>query len=112
MNDKKYRRLQTQFAADTRFEVLAIPFRVTETTELERLKERLLLQLLKGATTTEQNVLLRRAANDAVALAWATHYPILLFPTLLEEKAETALLQYQRQQQVRERSLSLALTAV
>ncbi|MDB6111314.1 MAG: hypothetical protein JWR69_3064 [Pedosphaera sp.] len=111
MNDK-YKRLKTQFAADTRFEVPAIPFRATETTELERLKDRLLLQLLKKAVAPGQNVLLRRAANDAVALAWATHYPLLLFPILLEEKAEVALLQCQRQKQVRERSLSLALTTV
>jgi len=45
MNDK-YTRLRTEFAADIRFEVAAIPFRAVETTELERLKERLLLQLL------------------------------------------------------------------
>lgn len=109
MNDK-YTRLRTKFAADIRFEVPAIPFRAVETTELERLKERLLLQLLNKAIAPEQNVLLRRAANDAVALAWATHYPLLLFPVLLEEKVEAALLQQQRQQQVRERSLGLTLT--
>jgi hypothetical protein len=110
MNDKN-KRLRTRFAPDTHFEVQALPFRATETTALERLKERLLLQLLQQATGPEQNVLLRRAANDAVSLAWATHYPLLLFPTLLEEKAEAALLQHQRQKQVRQRSLSLALAA-
>src|SRR4051812_33106411 len=110
MNDKT-KQLRTRFAPDTRFEVQALPFRTTETSALERLKERLLLQLLQQATDPEQNVLLRRAANDAVSLAWATQYPLLLFPALLEEKAAAALLHYRRQKQVRQRSLSLALAA-
>src|SRR5262249_41629997 len=97
------KRLKTRFGPETRFEV-AVPFRAAETTELELLKERLLRQYLAHTTDPNQNVLLRRAANDAAALAWATCHPLLFFPTLLEEKARTAFVQYQRQKQVRQRS--------
>jgi len=109
--NKTYRRVPTRFAREVRFEVQALPFRAAQTTELERLKDRLLLQLLQGITDPEQNTLLRRAANDAAALAWATPYALLLFPALLEEKARAALLQHRRQEQVRQRSLDLLANA-
>lgn len=44
-------------------------------TELERLKERLLAEELARTVTLDVNVLLRRAANEAVALAWLTPVP-------------------------------------
>ncbi len=109
--NKTYKRVRTRFAPEVRFEVNAIPFRATQTTELERLKNRLLRQLLQKTNDPEENTLLRRAANDAAALAWATSYPVLLFPTLLEEKVRGALLQRQRQTRVRQRSLNLVLEA-
>ena len=107
----KYRKVRTRFAPEVRFEVNAIPFRATQTTELERLKDRLLRELLQQITNPEENTLLRRAANDAAALAWATNYPVLLFPALLEEIAQEALLQRERQTRVRERSSNLLLKA-
>ncbi len=105
--NKTYKRVRTRFAPEVRFEVDALPFRARETTGLEQLKDRLLRQWLDNAADTEDNTLLRRAANDAAALAWATNYPVLLFPTLLEEKARAALLQRRRQERVRQRSLNL-----
>ena len=110
MNDIK--RLRTRFAPDIRFEVPAVPFRAKETTELERLKERLLLEVLRQTVDPELNTRLRRAANDAVALAWATDYPLLLFPNLFDEKAQAAQIQYRRQRQIRQRSQGLALATV
>jgi hypothetical protein len=50
---------------------------------------------------------LRRAVNEAVALAWVTPYPLLVFPGLLDEKVEAALLQAARQENIRQRSLEL-----
>ena len=50
---------------------------------------------------------LRRAANEAAALAWVTRYPVLFFPVLFKEKAETALLRAERQEQVLQRSRGL-----
>jgi hypothetical protein len=50
---------------------------------------------------------LRRAASEAAALAWATQYPLLVFPALFEEKADMALLRAARQEQIRQRSREL-----
>ncbi len=80
-------------------------FRLSQPTELERLKERLLQQLL--AETVQQpelNPAYRRAANDAVSLAWVTPFPLLFLPALLEEKAAEARVRTARQQAVLKRT--------
>src|ERR1035441_8726841 len=92
MNERKdmnqYRtRVPTEFGPETRFELWPAPpapFRATRETEFERLKTRLLTEQLDGATP-EVTVPLRRAANEAAALAWVTFYPLLEFPALFEE---------------------------
>ena len=81
-------RVPTEFGPETRFELRPAPpapFRATRETEFERLKNRLLAEQLAGATP-ELNAPLRRAANEAAALAWVTFYPLLVFPVLFEEK--------------------------
>ena len=52
------------------------------------------------AATPELNAPLRRAANDAAALAWATVFPLLVFPVLFEEKIEAAVLRLRRQARI------------
>jgi hypothetical protein len=104
---KTYEKVRTKFAREVRFNVDPIPFRATENTQLENLKTRLLRERLEQAVGMAQNVALRRAASDAAALAWATQYPLLVFPALLEEKAEAALLQCKRQEQIRQTTLNL-----
>jgi hypothetical protein len=111
MKKKNYGTVPTRFARDVRFEVPTVPYRATETTALEELKARLLRQLLEQTTDPAQNIALRRAANDAAALAWVTPYPTLVFPVLFDETAQTALLQCRRQARVRQRSLNLLLEA-
>lgn len=111
MKNTTYDNIQARFGPEVRFDVPTVPFRATETTELEALKNRLLRQLLEKTTDPGQNTVLRRAANDAAALAWLTRFPLLVFPALLEEKAQTALLQRQRQAGIRRRSLNLMLNA-
>ena len=99
-NDNK---LRPQFRPETRFEVRplpAAPFRITQETEFERLKNRLLTEKLIATATPELNAPLRRAANEAAALAWVTFFPLLVFPTLFEEKTRTALRQAERQKRV------------
>jgi hypothetical protein len=94
----------------TRFErrpPAAAPFRAVQETELEQLKGRLLRERLARASALGSAIPLRRAANDAAALAWVTGYPLLLFPALFDEKARVALLQARRQERVRERSRGL-----
>lgn len=105
----KCRKLPTRFAPETRFDVRPAPpapFRVLQETELERLKNRLLRERLATAEP-ELNTPLRRAANEAAALAWITHVPLLVFPALFEEKAGTARLQAARQESILERSREL-----
>jgi hypothetical protein len=110
MNDKN-RRVKARFEPDVRFDVEAIPFRAAQTTELEQLKNLLLQERLRQVTDPAQNALLRRAANDAAALAWLTPFPLLLFPALLDEKARAAQVQGKRQARVRRRSQNLMLRA-
>ena len=65
------------------------PFRATQETEFERLKNRLLTETLLATARPELNAAIRRAANEAAALAWVTFYPLLVFPALFEEKLRT-----------------------
>jgi hypothetical protein len=110
MNTTTYQKLRTRFGPETRFNVRPLPpapFRALQETELERLKNRLLRERLATNSELELNTPLRRAANEAAALAWITPVPLLVFPTLFEEKARTALLQAARQESIRERSREL-----
>ncbi len=95
-------RVPTEFGPETRFELRPAPpapFRATRETDFERLKTRLLAEQLAGAAP-ELNVPLRRAANEAAALAWVTFYPLLVFPVLFEEKTAVALRQVRRQARI------------
>jgi hypothetical protein len=109
--NKIYQRVPTRFARETRFEIKPVPFRAAQTSALDDLKEKLLRGLLAAVTDPEQNALLRRAANEAAAFVWLEPFPLLLFPTLLEEKARAALRQRRRQLRVRRRSRNLLLNA-
>ena len=104
------RRVPTRFGPETRFEVRPVPpapFRAFQENQLEQLKDRLLAIKLWELPQADYNVYVRRAANEAAALAWVTPYPTLVFPALFEEKAETAMLQAERQERIRERSALL-----
>ena len=73
----------------------------------ERLKKRLLTLQLAELPRPELNAPLRRAANEAAALAWVTLYPLLVFPALFEEKAATAVSQTERQARIYQTSREL-----
>ncbi len=106
--------VRARFAQETRFDLapqFAQSFRGAQEEKFEQLKNRLLRRLLDDAVQPELNTPLRRAANDAAALAWTTSFPLLVFPTLLEEKARRASLQLQKQKQVRLRSETLLVEA-
>ena len=108
MNQNRTRVL-TEFAPETRFDVRPnppAPFRAVQETEFERLKNRLLAEELQVAET-ELNAPLRRAANEAAALAWVTLYPLLVFPTLFEEKIAAAVRQTARQARIYENTREL-----
>ncbi len=93
----------TQLGLETRFELrptAAAPFRATQENEFERLKNQLLAQQLQQAMEIELNAPLRRAANEAAALAWVTQFPLLVFPVLFAEKTAAALRQAERQARI------------
>ena len=64
---------------------------------LARAKHRLLAEQLNTVERPELNALVRRAANEAAALAWVTFHPLLVFPALFEEKTAKALRHAARQ---------------
>ena len=108
--NKNYGQIATEFAADTWFEVRPRPpahSQAAQEAGLEQLKNQLLQERLEAAEEPGLTVSLRRAADDAAALAWVTPYPLLVFPALFEEKAEAALLRAERQEQIRQRSREL-----
>jgi len=96
-------RIPTEFAPETRFELQPAPpapFRATLESEFERLKNQLLAGQLERTKDTERYALLRRAANEAAALAWSTVFPLLLFPVLFEEKTAELALKLKRQKRI------------
>lgn len=74
---------------------------------LEALKERLLRRYLEDPQTTGLADRLRWAAEDAASLAWATAFPLLVLPGLVEEKLEAARRQAARQERIHRRSAAL-----
>jgi len=95
--------LRAEFSPDIRFELslgAAAPFRANLESDFDRLKRRLLAERLAATERPELIAPLRRAANEAAALAWVTFYPLLVFPTLFEEKTRAAVRQTERQARV------------
>lgn len=108
--NENYRRLTAKFEPETRFVVTplpAAPFRAVQEDRFERLKNDLLLKRLEEGRDVELNSLLRRAANEAAAVARLTPFPALMFPVLFEEKAHAALALAEGRNQVRQSSHEL-----
>lgn len=97
-------KVPTTFGPETRFEVNpapAVPFRAVLEDEFERLNAKLLRERFADAKTARLGGELRRAANEAAGLAWATAFPLLFFPALFEEKVRGALKRVARQEAIR-----------
>ncbi len=105
-----YRQVLTQFGPETQFDVplgAAAPFRAVVQDRFDQLQRQMLAARLEMLWEPRLNSPVRRAANEAAALAWLTPYPLLVFPVLFEEKADLAVRQDARQEQVRQRSREL-----
>jgi hypothetical protein len=81
------------------------------TSELEELKVRLLRELLNAAPLNMHGVL-GQAANQAASIAWATPYPLLVLPELVNEISRKARHQAAKQQNILARSQSILSLAV
>lgn len=68
---------------------------------LGRLKLRLLRQLLDETRNPVLHASLHRAAAEAESLAWLSPVPLLVLPSLLEEKARAARRYASRQAELR-----------
>ncbi len=79
--------------------------------ELAVMKEKLLRQQLEEANDIQLYQPLRHAADEAASLAWATPFPLLFLPTLMEEKRLEVQTHAQRQHDIRQRSQSLLAMA-
>jgi hypothetical protein len=109
------RLVKTRFGPETRFEIgpiAPVPFRGPAEGDLEQLKARLVRPLLATATEPELSTALQRAANEAASAAWFTPFPLLFFPTLLEEKAASARRQQKRQREIRQKTQGLLEQAI
>jgi hypothetical protein len=84
--------------------MMAAPFRSLTEGDFERLKFQLLHRRLEAFPSPEAHAPVRRAANEAAALAWEIGFPLLVFPVLFEEKAERAEHQARRQGEISARS--------
>lgn len=109
-NNDNNRRVPIQFASDVQFD--ATPATAPARAELRELFARLQDRLIQQCLYETRNSVLRRnlhrAADEAAAVAWTTPYPLLVMPTLFEEKTLAARLRTVRQNQIRERSERLA----
>jgi hypothetical protein len=108
------KRIKPWWEPESRFKInpiTALPFRAIQDSELERLKDRLLKARLDETANPGLYAPLRRAANEAASLAWATRYPLLVFPELFEEKVHQARRQYVKQERIRGRSARSARLA-
>jgi hypothetical protein len=112
----QFTRIITRFEPDTQFEVMGaggpVPDRGALASELEQLKERLLIPWLQATVDPSHEGSLRLAANEAAGLAWFTPFPLLFFPALLEEKLYATQSQVARQLQIRRRTENLVESVV
>ena len=90
---------------------ITVSFRGTVDTELERLKNKLLKEALERAEP-EFYPLLRRAANEAMAIAYTTPYPTLFYPLLFTEKAAKMRNVFKKQQFIKEKTRQLVVQSV
>lgn len=105
----KATKLPIEFAPEFGFDVPAQfePLSRKNLRALERLKQSLLNEHLAAEADERLHSSLRYAAHEAASLAWATPYPLLVLPALMEEKRQEARQQAERQQSIRARSETL-----
>ena len=113
---QRIKRAPFSVGAETRFQVEP-NLEANPTAKTDELLEQFKNRLMKQQEVAEENdgalptPALRRAANEAAALAWLTPYPLLLLPGLFEEKVAAAKARSIRQESVRRRSQRLVAEA-
>ena len=115
MKDLKSVKVPAEFGPGNRFKSNQVPtggHRSRRIAVLEELKQRLFHETARTMSDEVSLSYLRRAAEEAASLAWATPYPLLVLPELFAEKAAEACLKSERQREIRERSQGIVALAV
>jgi|SRR5437899_9115388 len=99
---QKQSRIQRRMARSWDFRTSAL--------ELEQFKQCLLGEHGR-ARDLHVHSWLNRAADEAASIAWATPYPLLVLPVLLEEKIEDARRKVELQKAIYERSQPIVALA-
>ena len=81
------------------------------TLELEQFKQCLLHEHRSPTVDPQVQPWLSRAADEAAAIAWATPYPMLVLPVLLEERLKDARRKAELQKTIYERSQPIVALA-
>lgn len=105
------RKLKTYFDPDTEFETELLagePLKETFAT----LQEAIVTETLDATETLALHAPLKQAANEAAGLAWTTQFPLLVFPTLFQEKAERVKALQGRARRIKAQSAELMEAAV
>jgi hypothetical protein len=114
MNKRPENRLVPAFEQDIGFDIL--PFAGSVQTahaadpvnaEFALLQEKLLENAFSHTETLSLYGAIRQAANEAAGLAWTTEFPLLVYPSLFDEKTLAFRKREHRQQQIMARSHAL-----
>ena len=109
----KFRRVPAYYAPESRFELDPLPpalLRAVQEAQFAQLKDQLLRERLETVPDAKLSRDVSLAAGEAAALAWVTPFPLLVFPILFAEKAQTALARAAKQEEVCENSRELLAT--
>ena len=76
------------------------------------LQENLINETLGETETLALHGPVKHAANEAAGLAWTTAFPLLVFPTLFQEKVDGARKHQDRAQRIKAQTADLLMEAV
>ena len=96
----KTKPLKARFRTEVRFPHYlepADPNRAKPATDMDRLTSKLLEAAVCNETDAKLKAAVQRAAHEAASIAWYTSFPLLVLPTLFEEKVQNARRQHTRQ---------------
>lgn len=105
------RKINTYFDPEMEFEAEVL---TTETLRqaFAGLQDTLVNETLDETETLALHGPVKQAANEAAGLAWTTPFPLLMFPTLFEEKVQRVRKQQDRAERIKARTADLLMEAV
>ena len=105
------RKLNAYFDPETEFEAEVLrgePLKAA----FAGLQETLVTETLDDTQTLALHAPVKQAANEAAGLAWITGFPLLVFPTLFQEKVDVVRKRQDRAQRIKAQTANLVMEAV